>query len=472
MDFGKKSALNKQLLVTLIDNGSPLLRARYALMRGGKVVAEGECAPMDLPYAPEARAVFFSRSGYFNRVEAEVRNARTLPFQARRLIEGAMAFNESFRARFASTEVSAGRYQLDLAAAGNDDIQAAVDSLPTTTLPFTRLVLTETAIAALVNLETKEPASVVWMRGGIIIGILVRQGVVLTRTIDRPATDQTLTGFKGELAARLDRVRSTVAAAARRLLPEREVSLALAFGELLGKEGATTPNDDHSRALEAKLARHFPGANTNAVLVWPELYGLSLVPACYSLLDSDYQKEAVVSRYATWAGVVLLACGVLATMVAFWVYYNSYYVQTLFASRNAKLDASYTAFQKQLPTPEQLAVLAQRLHKSSGEADFRVDSFLAWVSHLTPEAALIHRLGISTDGVATATTPAPTGNLPLVTIEWDVAGDYTSVEKLTADLLVALGTRTHLSDSKLEYKPGGNARFTTVLTPVAGAFKE
>lgn len=468
MDFGKKSALNKQLLVTLIDNGSPMLLARYALLRGGKVVAEGECAPNELPYAPEARAVFFSRSGYFSRVETEVRNARTLPFQARRLIEGAMAFNESFVARFASTLISTGRYQLDLAAAANEDIQAALNSLPTTTLPFTRLALAETAIAALVNLETQEAASVVWMRGGVIIGVLVRQGVVLTRTIDRPATDQTMT----ELATRLDRVRTTVATAARRLLPERDVSLALAFGELLGKEGATTPNDDHSRALEARLVRHFPGANTNAVLVWPELYGLSLVPACYSLLDPEYQEEAVVSRYATWAGVALLACGVLATTIAFWVYYNSYYVQTLFATRNAKLEASYTAFQKQLPSQEQLAVLAQRLHKSSAGADFRVDSFLAWVSHLTPDAALIHRLGISTDGVATATTPAPTANLPLVTIEWDVAGDYTSVEKLTADLLLALGTRSHLSDSKLEYKPGGNARFITVLTPVAGAFKE
>ena len=462
--------LGTQLLVTLVDNGTTALLARYAQVKGGKVIAEGECAPKELPFASEARAVFFSRSGYFDRVEAEVRNTRTLPFQARRIIEGAMAFNEPFKARFASTEISTGHYRLDLAAVADADIRAALETLPTMNVPFSRLVLAETAIAALVGMETDEPAGVLWMRSGIVIGVLVEKGVVLARSMDRPGAgggDRTGSGAS-ELGARLERVWGSVASAARRIFPGREVTLSLALGELAGK---ASDADVPSRTLEARLSKRFPGASENAVLLWPELYGLSVVPACYSLLDPKYQEESLVSRYATRTGIALLACGVAAALASVWPAYNWYQARSSFAGRNAKLDADYTAVKKILPSPEQLAALEQRLHSPTGETDFRMDNFLAWVSHITPEGALIRHVGVT--GAAAGAAPAAAAAGPLVvTIEWDVAGDYTSVEKLTANLLIGLGARTHLSNSKLEYKPGGNARFTTVLAPLAGAFKE
>ena len=461
--------LGKQLLVTLVDNGTTALLARYVLVNGGKVISEGECAPRDLPYASEARAVFFSRSGYFDRVEAEVRNVRTLPFQARRIIEGVMAFSEPFKVRYASAEIATGHYRLDLAAVSDGDIRAALESLPTARVPFSRLVLAETAIAALVGLETDEPAGVLWMRGGVVIGALVEKGVVLARAMDRPSTggvDRTMTGTS-ELGARLERVWGSVASAARRLFPGREVTLSLAFGELVGK---ASEEDVPSRTLEARLAKRFPGASDNAVLLWPELYGLSVVPACYSLLDPNYQEEAQVSRYATWAGIALLTCGVGAAAAASWQYYNWHKAQDSFVTRNAKLDADYAAVKKILPSPEQLAALEQRLHKPNGEVDFRVDAFLAWVSHITPDGAKIRHMGVAPAG-AVPGAPAPAGPL-VVTVEWEVPGDYTSVEALTADLLIKLGARTQLSSNKLEYKPGGNAKFTTVLAPNAGAFKD
>ena len=461
--------LGKQLLVTLVDDGTTALRARYALVRGGRVVKEGECAPRELPFCAEARAVFFSRSGYFDRVEAEVRNARTLPFQARRIIEGAMAFNEPFKVRFASASIGEGRYRLDLAAVADTDIRNALETLPVNNVPFSRLVLAETAIAALIGAETDEPAGVLWMRGGIVIGALVEKGVVLARSMDRPSVSgaERTAADGGELGERIERVWGSVAVAARRLFPGREVTLALALGELVGKGGGT---DVPSRTLEARLAKRFPGGGENAVLLWPELYGLATVPACYSLLDSGYQEEALVSRHATRAGVALLACGVAAAGAASWQYYNWHNAEAAFAARNAKLEAEYAVVKKKLPSPEQLAALEQRLHKTSGGTDFRVDDFLAWVSHITPEGALIRRLGVAA-GAASAAAPAA-GNPLVVTIEWDVPGDYANVEKLTANLLVSLGARTRLSNSKLEYKPGGNARFTTVLAPIAGAFKE
>ncbi len=463
--------LGRQLLVTLVDNGTTALLARYVLVRGGKVIADGECAPGDLPYAPEARAVFFSRSGYFDRVETEVRNVRTLPFQARRIIESALVFNEPFKSCFASSEVSAGRYRLDLAAVADAEIRAVLEVLPTTNVPFSRLVLAETAIAALVSMETDEPAGILWMRGGVVVGLLVEKGVVRARAMDRPAS---VAG--GELGIRLDRVWGSVAAAARRLFPDRGVTLSLALGELVGRGGEAQKADAPSRAIEARLAGRFPGVGGNAALVWPELYGLSVVPACFSLLDPGYQEEAQVSRYATWVGGALLACGVAAAAAAFWQYLYWQQAQASFASRNAKLDADYASVKQKLPSPEQLAALGQRLNKQSGETDFRVDVFLAWVSRLTPEGALIRSLGVTGDSapsVQAQPASAPSASVPpVVTIEWEVRGDYVGVEKLTADLLVKLGARTHLSNSKLEYKPGGNAIFTTVLAPLAGAFKE
>lgn len=475
MGFGK------QLWVTLVENGTAALLAHYVLVRGGKVLTEGECSPKDLPYAPEARAVFFSRSGYFDRVEAEVRNARTLSFHAHRIIESAVAFNEPFRVRFASANVGDGRYRLDLAAAADADIRAALETLPTAKIPFSRLVLVETAIASLVGMATGEPVGVLWMRGDMVIGTLVEKGMVLVRSMDHPTVggvDYTISGG-GELAASLERVWGTVSAAAHRMFPDRQVTLALALGELVGKGAKTNTS---SRALEDRLAQLFPGSGENSILHWPELYGLATVPACYSLLESGYQEEALVSRYASWAGAALLACGAASAAAASWQYFNWHKMQASFAGRNTKLDAEYASLKKKLPSQEHLAALEQRVQQPSGESVFRMDIFLAWVSHITPKGALIRRLRVTASSAVpggAAVRKAPVSAVStevvdpiLVVIEWDVPGNYTDVEKSIASLLLALGTRTRPASHKLEYKPGGSARFTTMLTPLPSAFKE
>lgn len=450
--------LGKQLLVTLVDNGT-VLRTRYVLVRGNTVVAEGECSPGELPRAAEARAAFFSRSGYFDRAEVEVRNIRTLPFQARRVVEGALAFNEPFKVRFASFETKSGRQRLDLAAAPDTDIRLVLESLPTLSVPFTRLALAETSIASLVSLETAEPVTVLWMRGGVLVGMLVEKGIVLARSADRPIPGG------DELEARLERVRGVLASAARRFFPEREVTLVLAFGELAKMKEDVAEANTPSRAIEGRLTKRFPGAKENTVLVWPELYGLTAVPANYSLLEPGYQEEATVSRYATLAGVLLLIGGAAAVTVASLQYIRWQASQNLYVSRNAQLASDYEAIKHKLPTPEQLAALEQSMRVQTGVTDFRVDSFLSWVSSITPDGALIRHLGVSKSGVV------PAGSLSM-TIEWEVLGDYASAERLTAGLLTSLGTRAKLSDSKLEYKPGHNAKFVTVLAPAVGAFRE
>lgn len=456
--------LDRQLLVTLVDNGTAL-RARYVLVSGSRVLSEGECAPAELPRSAEARAAFFSRNGYFDRTEVEVRNARTLPFQARRIVEAALAFNEPFRVRYAAAETNSGRHRLDLAAAPDADIRAAQEALPLTRVPFTRLALAETSIAALVALETDEPVTVLWMRDSVVLGLLVQSGVVLARSVDRP-----MPGGEDDLMARVERIRNAMATAARRLFQDKDVTLTLPLGELLGTSdlGADAP----SRAIGNRLARRFSGASSNAVLAWPEMFGLATVPACYSLLEPGYQEEAQASRYATLLGGALLVIGVAVGAAAFWQYLGWEVSQQSFQTRNAKLAADYAAIKQKLPSPEQLATLQQRNQMQAGLTDFRVDDFLSWVSRITPDGALVRRLSV-TKGQAAPGAPAAqaAGKDLVMTIEWEVSGDYANVEKQTAGLLVRLNERSKLSDNKLEYKPGQNARFTTVLAPLPGAFR-
>ncbi len=454
--------MDKQLLVTLVeDNGLP--RAHYVMVSGRRVLSKGECAPGELPRIDEARAVIFSRGGYFDRAEVEVRNIRTLPFQARRIIGSALAFNEPFKVRYDSVEKVAGRYRLDLVAAPDGDIRGALETLPITNLPFTRLVLAETAIAALVGAETSEPARVMWMRGGVLVGMLVEQGVVLARSTDRPAPGET------DIAPRLVRVRGALDVAARRLFPEREVPLLLVLGDLHRADGDGMGNDRPSQVMEARLARRFSGVDENFVLAWPELFGLITVLPCYSLLEAGYQEEAIVSRYAKWAGIGLLALGLLMLVGGYYRYSHWKVTKSELAERNTRLTADYAAIKNQLPSPEMLAILQQRINVQNGLSDFRVDSFLSWVSRITPEGALVRRLAVSKGGTGPAASP-PEGTLSM-TIEWEVAGDYATVERMTAGLLARLGDRAKLSDSKLEYLPDHNAKFTTVLAPVAGAFR-
>lgn len=443
-----------RLLVALVDQGAAGLRARYVvLVRGDKVIAEGECAPRELPFMPEARAAFFSRSGYFERTEME---ARTLPFLVRRHVTASLAFSDAFKARFAHEVVADGRYRVDLAAVGAEELQDVSTALPSATLPFTRLAMVETAIAALVGMVTPEPAAILWLRNGVLAGLLVQRGHVLSRTLDRTAQ-----GEEEDLAPRLERVDIALAAAWRREFPHTEPGLGLALGELAGKGWWLPGMTGEAEDIEHALTRRFPGAAENAVLEWPEAFGLAAVPACYSLLEKDYQEEAEVSRYATLGGRALLACAALALLVSFFKLASWRSAASDFETQNAALAAEYAALQKQLPSDDQIEAL-RKLYGQGG-AGFRMDAFLVWLSHATPDGVVIRHLGVQGSGKDNATLS--------MRVEWEVTGDYGQAERLTGELLARLGKRTKLGKSQLEHQPGARARFTAELTPQDGAFK-
>lgn len=482
-----------KLLLTLLDEGGGRVgaRARYVVLRGRAVRAEGECAMAELPAGGTLRTSFLARGSYFDRVDAEVKSAKMLPFQARRLVEGALAFNEPFRVRFTAKDLGSGRQRLDLLAVSEADFGAAASQLPTQSRACERIALVESAIAALVAQETPEPADVLWLRGPNLLGLVVENGAVLARLLDRPAIGAGDEGGEDALAGRIERMRGSLQAAARRAFPGREVSLHLALGELAADapsaRGAAA--DAASSALETRLARRFTGGQPRAPLQWPEVYGLLTLANGYSLLDTGYQQRAWAEKAALGLGAALLAGGLATAATAAARYVEWERTRADYASRSGKVAADHAGLKPRLPTPAQLAALEQRLKVEGGASDFRVDALLAWISAITPNGAIIRKLeagGGKTGGAAApasgvapapgaAAAPAASAGLN-VSVEWELQGDYPAIEKLAAQLAERLGERAALTGSKLEYTPGEaartTARLTTVLAPLPGLFSK
>lgn len=460
-----------KLLLTPIDNGGGG-RVRYVVLKGLAVQAEGECALADLPAGGAVRAAFLARGSYFDRVDAEVKSAKMLPFQARRLVDGSLAFSEPFRVRFAAKNLGNGRQRLDLAAVSEADVDAAMRQLPLQSRACERVTLVESAIAALVAQETPEPAAVLWLRGPNLLGLVVENGAVLAKLLDRA------TSGEDALDGRLERMRGSLQSAVRRTFPDREISLRLALGELAGNAATRgEPADAASSALETRLARRFTGSQPLAALLWPEVYGLPTLANDYSLLDTGHQQRAWAEKAAFGLGALLFAGGLATAATAAAHYAEWQQLAADHASRRSKVEADYTALKPRLPTPAQLAALEQRLKIESGASDFRVDSLLAWISEITPNGAIIRKLEASSAkpaaGAAAPAAQAEPHGLDILVV-WELQGNYPGVEQLAASLTERLAERAKLTGSKLEYTTGEQgksaAKLSTVLTPLHGMF--
>jgi len=462
-----------RLLLTLLP-GAGVERVRYVLLRGQTVLKEGECALAQLPSAgAPLRAAVLARSSYFERAEAEVKSTKMLPFQARRLVDAALAFSEPYRLRFQASG-SAARKELALLALAESDYSLALQSLGPRAPDCERLALVESALAALLAQETPEPAALLWQRGPHLLALVVEKGRVYFKLLDRGGE------AAPELSVRLERARAALQAAARRLYPERELSLLLALGELAEqpeplRTGAGGADAAASAALEARLQRRFVAAQPKAVLLWPELYGLPSVALAFDLLEPQ-RHQVAQARQAAWAlGALLAVAAVPLAGLAFWNHAQWQQLAATHEAQRSALEAQAAALQARLPSAEQLAVLERQLRPGPTLTDFRIDSLLAWVSQITPPGATIRHLQATqeTAPAATAAGAAPVPGLS-IEVEWELRGDYPQVERLAAILAQRLGERAQLQSSQLSYLPdpadGVQARLSTTLLPQPGVF--
>lgn len=306
----------KKLLLTLLETGGTL-RARFVLLKGHTVQAEGLCALSDLPADGVWRIAFLGRSAYFESLEVAPTSRRVLLVKARREVEAALASREPFRFRCSARRLESGRQRLDLLAVPEADCVAASAKFPQQDLVCERFALVESSIAALVAQATQDAASVLWLRGADLVGLLVENGAVLSRELEHAPAD----GGEEALFERLERMRGWLQARARRILPDREIVLHLALGELAGKpnargEGPVAPFDFVSSMFELRLAEAFSGVQPLAVLQWPEVFGLLTLDSDYSLLDSGDRARTWAEGFALGLGVALFLSGLVAGIAA------------------------------------------------------------------------------------------------------------------------------------------------------------
>jgi len=470
---------SKLLLTPVETGGAAAPRVRYVALKGRTVQAEGDCAAADLPGGGALRVAFLSRSGYFDRVEAEVKSAKMLPFQARRLVDAALAFNEPFRVRYAAHALGADRQRLDLVAVADADYAALARLLPLQSRACDRVALVESAIAALVAQETPEPAAVLWLRGANLLGLLVENGAVLARLLDRAAGAEA--AAEG-LAGRLERMRGSLRSATRRVFPEREISLHLALGELADLPQAQTEIDSAAAtALQTRLARRYTGGQPNAALRWPEVYGLQTLSNDFSLLDPGLQQRAWAEKSALGVAALLMVGAAATAAAAALRHADGQRLAAEYENRRSAVAAKHAALEPRMPEPAELAALAQRAAIEAGVSDFRIDSLLAWISQITPRGAIIRELQANPAPTSPGGSPgapaAAAAAVPLlISVEWELHGDYPASERLAAALVERLGERTQLSGSALTYTPGAAggsvAHLTTTLTPLPGAFRQ
>jgi hypothetical protein len=480
MQFGK------QLCVMVLET-QPTPRLRYIQFKRGKVVAQGESGIADLPGDGLVRVAFLGRSAFFDRYEVEAKSARTLPFHARRMVDGALAFNEPYRLRYLDRKQGGDRHQMDVVAVAEANVDAVMTALPLDLRPFSHVVLAESAIAACIARETSEPVCVLWQREGVLVGLAVEKGTVLVRSLDR-----SVGGAGEDLSERVERLHQALLGNARRVLTNRDLSLSLYLGELAQEGKQLVPGDTPSRALAKRLEQRAGVSGKDGPLVWPELFGLPHVGNTLSFTQESYQEQTRLWAVAPYIGGAVATLGAIALLIGAVQWSNQDRLAAEVQARSARLSIEYESLKPLLPSSEQLAALEQRLGVEAGLTDFRVDAFLAWVTHATPPGAIIRRLEVSeglavrgaqsavvAQPVALRSTPTPTASAPAtqrpaleMRLEWELTGEYPVVERLGSELVARLGDKARLFDSKLSYEAGRPAQFVTVLAPLPGAFRE
>jgi hypothetical protein len=234
----------KEVLLAAIpgENGEAVLR--YASVSGRRIVAVGEGVPSRT--AEPTRASVFSLDSYFEQVDLSAASVKLLPLVARRHVDAELVFDDaSYRLRTRSRSRRERTIAADIAAMPEHDLDAAASMWPMRQRPCLQMVPLELAIAALVQKVTAEPVMVFWEKGGVLISLLVADGMVQTRMRER------VTGDNREVI--ISRAEAGLRTIANRSGENREVSLSLYTGDLTGQ--SQEPRGKADQALEDKLAR-------------------------------------------------------------------------------------------------------------------------------------------------------------------------------------------------------------------------
>ena len=459
-------------------------RAHYALVKGRRIVKSGHCVLDELGDlgGSALRASVVSPLSHLERVTLDAANAKLINFSARRFIDAESVFTEPYRIRSRVLSLQAGRADTLLAAMTEDDLQMAVEAMPSNKRPVEALAPAELAIAAAVGKVSSDRHLVFWARGDNFLAMVTERGRVLWRRMERLHAGAHLDDDIGRPENRWVKYEGMVDMTENSLdqAMRRSITSFLMLGELQGMplEGEATLSDPLRKQTEKKLASLFRG-KIDAVS-WPELCGLPFVDPKLNLMDEEYTQQAQAWNWAQpvaalgiLVGVAFAANGVLENRQAA-------SIQAEVAQRAQQVEQENSALSARRPSAAILAQLDTDL-RFAAEAGhiMRVDYFLEWLTGTVSNDAHIERLALSggatpaargARGRGAATAPAA-GSSYAVTLDVRIVGDYESTKRTAETLVRRWNQRADLSGNTFAWDPvTASATLATRLAIQSGAF--
>jgi len=466
--LSKKEAL---LAAVPGENGETVLR--YASVSGRRIVAVGEGAPSRT--AETTRASVFSLDSYFEQVDLSAASVKLLPLVARRHVDAELVFDDaSYRLRTRCRSRSERTIAADIAAMPEHDLDAAVSMWPMRQRPCLQMVPLELAIAALVQKATAEPVMVFWERGGVLISLLVADGMVQNRMRER------VTG--GDREAVISRAEAGLRTIANRSGENREVSLSLYTGDLT--DHPREPRGKADQDLEDKLARLYRVGRKipkDAVLRDPELFGLPFVAKDWNFLEVEYRNQVQSWRYARPAAAVAGVAGVLIGLYGGLQHLQALSIASDFDQHRAELSASQAEFERVRPSDEAMASVRSRLQvQRQSLSEVRLDRMLDWLTHLVPNGVVISALEMAPVPLPRQRTKEAPGQYPPGQKPFDIKMEIVlaetaldAAEASAAEVVRRLSQRLHMVDSRLQVPaPEPGVRRNVVLVVRAQARAE
>jgi hypothetical protein len=444
-----KSLLSgKELLLAVVpdESGEPVLR--FARVDGRRILKTGEGTPGRL--SGPTRASVFSLSSYFEQVDLAAAVPKMLPLVARRHVDAELVFDESYRLRALSRAKRERTIAADIAALPELDLDAAVSLLPLRQRPCVQMVPLELAIAALVRQATAEPVIVFWEKGGVLLSLLVAEGMVQARTRERVNDDNR--------EVILARAEASLRASAGHHGESREVFLTLYTGNLCGRE--QEEQEKAAQVFEKKMAKLYRGRRDvpkDAVLRDPELYGLPFVDGEWNFLEKGYRDQVQSWRYARPAAALAVLAGVAFAVVGGFQHLQALGTASEFDERRAKLRQTLTEIERVIPSNEAMATARAGLQvQMESLSEVRLDRMLDWITHLVPKGVTIRKLQVEPEPPPRSRRGAPVNYAPgqkpfLVKMEIMLAETtFDAAEASSAEVVRRLSQRMQMVESRLD----------------------
>jgi len=467
----KKSLFStNELLMAVVpaETGEPVLR--YARLSGRRIVETGQG---NLPrFKGPTRAAVYSLESYFEQVDLTVSSVKLLPLVARRHVDTELVFDDaSYRLRARCRQQRERTIAADIAAMPEQDLETAVSLLPLKEQPCLQMVPLELAIAALVNRVNSDPIIVFWEKGGVLLSLLVMDGMVLTRMRER-VTDS-------DRESIITRAEAGLRAGAARLAEKRDIALTLFTGELAGYalEGDEKPVEIFEKKLR-RVYRTGGKVQKEAVLRDPELYGLPFVADEWNFLEANYRTQVRSWQLARPAAALASIAGILFAVYGGVQHLYALSIASDFDQQRDQLNGELAAYEKIRPSDEAMAYVRDRLQlQQQSVSEVRLDRMLDWMTHLLPEGVVISGLEVKPTPLPRqrsreAPVEYPAGEKPFdVTVNIVLADTVLDdAEASASEVVRRLSQRLTMVDSRLQVPaPQPNVRRNVVLVVKAQA---